>query len=161
MNLIEIGSQAKAARQALELTQGQLARLSGLSRTTINHLENGVLKDLGSAKLIALLALLGMRLDALPRSETRGGKALEIAARSAGTSYGQAMSALALKKIFGSGVAPPEFRPHIATLLDEAPLPLVIRAIREASVDSGMPMQQVMGHVADLARQLQVQREVW
>ena len=50
MNLREIGLHVANRRPALGLTQERLAKLGNLSRSTILHLENGTLKDLGAAK---------------------------------------------------------------------------------------------------------------
>jgi transcriptional regulator with XRE-family HTH domain len=68
MNLADIGQLVQTRRDALGLSQARLARLAGLSRATINQLENGNLVDLGAAKLMALLDLLGMDLAAQPRA---------------------------------------------------------------------------------------------
>jgi transcriptional regulator with XRE-family HTH domain len=64
MNLADIGQFVHARRTALGLSQAQLAAMSGLSRATVNQLEGGSLVELGAAKLIALLDLVGLRLDA-------------------------------------------------------------------------------------------------
>lgn len=68
MNLADIGQLVQARREALGLSQARLAQLAGLSRATINQLENGSLVDLGAAKLLALLNLLGLDLAAQPRA---------------------------------------------------------------------------------------------
>ena len=60
MNLNSIGQIVQRRRQALGLSQARLAKLSGLSRATINQLETGTLVDLGASKLIVLLDLLGI-----------------------------------------------------------------------------------------------------
>lgn len=52
MQLYEIGQAVAKRRTELDLTQAQLARLAGLSRLTVNQLENGKLTDLGVNKLI-------------------------------------------------------------------------------------------------------------
>lgn len=67
MNLADIGRLVHARRTALGLSQARLAALSGLSRATINQLETGALVDLGAAKLIALMDLVGINLDAIAR----------------------------------------------------------------------------------------------
>jgi transcriptional regulator with XRE-family HTH domain len=64
MNLADIGQLVHERRQALGLSQARLALMSGLSRATINQLETGSLVDLGAAKLIALLDLVGLNLAA-------------------------------------------------------------------------------------------------
>lgn len=51
----KIGQLVQTRREALGLSQARLALLAGLSRATINPLENGSLVDLGAAKLLALI----------------------------------------------------------------------------------------------------------
>jgi len=67
MNLAFIGQLVQRRRRALGLSQARLAKLSGLSRATIHQLETGTIMDLGAAKLMLLLDLLGMKLDASER----------------------------------------------------------------------------------------------
>lgn len=62
MDLIEIGSLVKEARKTRSLTQAELARQSGMSRTTLNALENGQLSELGVGRLIRLLNVIGLEL---------------------------------------------------------------------------------------------------
>lgn len=81
MNLAEIGQLVHVRRQALGLSQARLAMLSGLSRATINQLETGSLVDLGASKLIALLDLVGINLDAGRRPGHTD--ALQLASQSA------------------------------------------------------------------------------
>lgn len=51
MELREIGTKVQARRLEVGLLQEHVAKLSGLSRVTINQLENGTLKDLGFSRL--------------------------------------------------------------------------------------------------------------
>jgi transcriptional regulator with XRE-family HTH domain len=67
MKLADIGQLVHERRQALGLSQARLALMSGLSRATINQLETGSLVDLGAAKLISLLDLVGLNMDARTR----------------------------------------------------------------------------------------------
>ena len=66
-NILNIFSQRiREQRRSLGLTQEQLAKLSDLSRTTINQMKNGTLVDLGYAKLSNLLSVIGLDLQAQP-----------------------------------------------------------------------------------------------
>ena len=85
MNLADIGQLVHARRTALGLSQARLAAMSGLSRATINQLETGSLVDLGATKLIALLDLVGINLDAGERKGDQG--ALRSISLSASVSY--------------------------------------------------------------------------
>lgn len=53
MNLGDIGATIREKRREIGLGQEQLAKLSDLSRVTINQLENGALDDLGYTKLMS------------------------------------------------------------------------------------------------------------
>lgn len=63
MNLLDLGVLTRNRRTELGLSQAQLANMSGLSRTTINLLENGSLNDLGMAKAADLMNVLGIEMQ--------------------------------------------------------------------------------------------------
>ncbi|MFZ6767750.1 helix-turn-helix transcriptional regulator [Undibacterium sp. Di26W] len=159
MKLHEIGAQVKEKRIELGLTQAQVAKLAGLSRTTINQLESGVLPDLGYSKLLNLLAILGLDMDAKPSKGIS--KALEIAARTASTSYSMMLSSSTLENILAAGIAPVEYHPHLMTLLEETPLPIVVKAIQEASMATHTSTRTIMRNVSKFARDLHIYRKVW
>ena len=60
--LTAIGGSIAERRKALKLTQTELARQSGVSRATLDALENGRTGELGFSKLTRLLAALGLEL---------------------------------------------------------------------------------------------------
>ena len=161
MRLAEIGSHIRTQRLALDLTQEQVAKLADLSRTTINQLENGTLKDLGYSKLMNLLGILGLDLNAQPSKGLRHG--LVVAARTASTSYRDVLTPEVLARILQTGELPKQFHPHLMVLLDETPLPVVVKAIKEASdaSSSSATPKQVMQHMAKWAKQLHAHRSVW
>ncbi len=159
MQLREVGMHVHEKRKEFGISQAQLAKLAGLSRTTINQLETGVLEDLGYTKLNHVMGLLGMSFDASDR--VKKSPALTTAARAASTSYTKLLNAATLKHILQSGVVPEDFKPHVMTLLDETPVPLVLSAIREASVETNTPAKTVMKHVAAMAKSLHAHRAVW
>ena len=55
MNLAQIGGEIHNKRIQAGLLQAQVAKFAGLSRVTINKLENGTLTDLGYTKLKAAM----------------------------------------------------------------------------------------------------------
>jgi transcriptional regulator with XRE-family HTH domain len=61
-NLVAIGSLIASRRQTLRLTQSELARKSGVSRATLDALENGRSAELGYSKVANILAALGLEL---------------------------------------------------------------------------------------------------
>jgi transcriptional regulator with XRE-family HTH domain len=159
MQLREVGMHVHDKRKELGLSQAQLAKLAGLSRTTVNQLENGALEDLGYTKLNQLLSILGVSLDAKTRLKKL--PALEVAAQTASTSYKKILTSEVLMNILKSGVVPDDFKPHVMTLLDETPLQLVVSAIHEASIETNTPAKTVMKHVSAMAKALHTHRTVW
>lgn len=159
MDLHDLGLQVRARREALGLSQQRLARLAGLSRATINQLETGALKDLGVAKLAALVELLGMRLEASAQPPQRRG--LLMASRTASVSYRTPLQAGQLAQALATGELPAAWVPHVATLLDEAPLPLLVSAVEEAAERSKVPPRRIWSHLERWAQQMRSPRRAW
>ena len=159
MNLANIGRLVHARRQALGLSQARLATMSGLSRATINQLETGSLVDLGAAKLIALLDLVGINLDA----GTRKGHAhaLQSISQSASVSYRTLLDPNVLAAALVNGELPKGITPHVATLLDEAPLSLIVAAVEDVAMKSSMSPKLLWKHLFHWARELHSPRGVW
>lgn len=159
MNLASIGQLVKQRRQILGLSQARLARLSGLSRATINQLETGTIVDLGAAKLIALLDLLGLTLDAAERPQRDN--ALALASRTASVSYKDVLTPEALTTALVGGQLPASITAQVATLLDEAPLPLIVGAVDEVARHTHCPAKTLWKHLVQWAHDLQSPRAVW
>ena len=159
MNLADIGLLVQARREALGLSQARLAQMGGLSRATINQLENGSLVDLGAAKLIALLNLLGIDLDAQTRAPHV--KALALLSQTASVSYKTALLPEALARALVDGALPPALVPQVATLLDEAPLPLIVAGVQEVAERTHTPPKTLWKHLTAWARELQSPRAAW
>jgi len=60
--LFEIGRQIQLARKSRKITQAELAKALGMSRTTIGQIERGTVQDIGVRKLIRLLEYLGLEM---------------------------------------------------------------------------------------------------
>lgn len=159
MNLADIGQLVQARREALGLTQARLARLAGLSRATINQLENGTLVDLGTAKLLVLLDLLGLDLAAQPRTPRR--RALALLSQTASVSYRHSLEPRALADALATGELPATLIPQVATLLDEAPLPLIVAGVAEAAERTRTPPKTLWKHLATWADELRSPRAAW
>jgi transcriptional regulator with XRE-family HTH domain len=159
MNLVSIGQLVKQRRQILGLSQARLARMSGLSRATINQLETGTIVDLGAAKLIAMLDLLGLTLDAAERPQRDN--ALALASRTASVSYKEVLTPEALTDALVGGQLPASITAHVATLLDEAPLPLIVGAVDEVARHTHCPAKTLWKHLLQWAHELQSPRTVW
>ena len=165
MNLKDLAPLVLSRREALGLSQARLARLCGLSRATVNQLENGSLVDLGAAKLLALLNLLGIEWSASLRParaarEAQGG-ALALLAQTASVSYRHALAPAALSQAIVSGSLPEAITPQVATLLDEAPLPLILAAVEQVAKQTHTPPKTLWKHLTQWAQALQSPRAAW
>ncbi len=159
MHIRELGPIISARREAIGLTQQQLADFSSLSRATISELERGSIVELGITKLDEIFSVLGLSLNAGEQKLRKNG--LRMAAVTASVSYKEPMSAAMLKKAMVSGTYPPGLLPHIATLLDEAPLPVLVLAVKEAAEQSGVAPKQIWRHLKHWAEDLKSPRPVW
>lgn len=160
MKLSEMGRRVRERREALGLSQERLAKLSGLSRATVNQLENGTLVELGVTRLMALLDLMGLELSAGVRS-TRPQRGLRMASRTASVSYRKTLQPDALAHALASGELPSDLRPHLATLLDEAPLPIIVSAVEEAALQEQVPPKLMWRHLYRWAQSLHSPRTAW
>lgn len=61
-DLISIGESIARRRKTLKLSQTELSRKAGVSRATLDALENGRAGELGFSKVTKLLAALGLEL---------------------------------------------------------------------------------------------------
>jgi len=71
LGLVSIGSQIAERRKTLKLSQAELARQAGISRATLDALENGRAGELGFSKVARLLAALGLELTLQTASSRR------------------------------------------------------------------------------------------
>ena len=62
LDLTSIGQQIAESRKKLRLSQAALARKAGISRATVEALENARAGELGFSKLTKMLAALGLEL---------------------------------------------------------------------------------------------------
>ena len=159
MNLADIGLIVRTRREALGLSQARLARLSGLSRATINQLENGSLVDLGTHRLLGLLHLLGMDLTA--QTHTPRTQALALLSQTASVSYKTALMPDALAQALVSGELPDALLPQVSTLIDEAPLPLIVSGLEEVAQRTHTPPTTLWKNLTAWAQALQSPRTAW
>jgi transcriptional regulator with XRE-family HTH domain len=71
LDLSSLGSQIAERRKSLKLSQTELSRKAGLSRATLDALENGRTGELGYSKVTKLLAALGLELTLQTASSQR------------------------------------------------------------------------------------------
>ena len=156
MRLQELGYEIRKARLARDLTQAQLAEASGLSRTTLNQLENGVFPDLGVKKVQAILDQLGLDLSVEQAQRTRRPDFIGMACTTSSVSYKEVLTPDELVHALLSGKVPRNRRPHLRTLLEEAPRPLLEGLVQE--VGKWAKRGKVAGNVARIAGELGVSR---
>jgi transcriptional regulator with XRE-family HTH domain len=71
LDLMSIGTEIAGRRKTLKLSQTALARNAGISRATLDALENGRAGELGFSKLTRLLSALGLELKLQTASSQR------------------------------------------------------------------------------------------
>lgn len=120
MRVQELGYAIRQARTRRGMTQARLARASGISRVTLNQLENGLFPDLGIRKVQALLKNLGLELAIADSAARRNPDFVGMASTSASVSFRKTLSDEELIRILLTGKVPPDKRPHMRALLDEA-----------------------------------------
>jgi transcriptional regulator with XRE-family HTH domain len=159
LNLAEIGAIVHARRNALGISQVRLAHLSGLSRQTISGLESGALQDLGFNRVTQVLNVLGLD-SAAPSPRPRGGKnGLWMAAKTASVSYKHELDADTLAHTLVQGEVPRLYVAHIAHLLDEAPIPMLVMAVEDAAQHGHVAPRRIWRNIARLAKDLGLSRQ--
>ena len=68
MHLPDLGPILQQARKSAGLSQQQLAAPLGMSRATISAIESGRCEEIGFAKLVTLLEMVGLDVTVGPRS---------------------------------------------------------------------------------------------
>lgn len=133
MRIQELGNEVRKARLARNLTQAQLAAEAGLSRQTLNLLENGLVKDLGVRKVFALLEKLGIGLTLEHGRRPRRPDFVRMACITANVSLKSALTEDELVRALVTGKMPSNREAHLRALLDEAPAALLNGLAAEAA----------------------------
>jgi transcriptional regulator with XRE-family HTH domain len=71
IGLNDLGSEITTARKGARLTQVELAERAGVSRATIDLLENGRAREIGYSKLARILFVVGLELRLQPITQER------------------------------------------------------------------------------------------
>jgi transcriptional regulator with XRE-family HTH domain len=154
MHLVEIGYRLRQARQSLGLTQAHVAAASGVSRVTLVDLENGLVKDLGIAKMLAIAQAVGMRLEVTPAARRPVRDPVALATKAANTGFRTPMTETELVRAFLTGKASAKARPHLRRLLEDSP-PEMIRGLLDEMAGWSKP-GRLARSVERLARELDV-----
>jgi HTH-type transcriptional regulator / antitoxin HipB len=122
----ELGKAVRQTRMQRGLTQAQLAAAAGLSRNTLNRLENGLFPDLGINKAAAILEKLGMEMTFKPAAlKSKKPDFVGMASASASVSFKKALAPEELVHALLSGRPTPGKEAHFIVLLEEAPASLL------------------------------------
>lgn len=166
--LHEIGDAVRTRRTEMGLTQEALARISGLSRSTINAVEARSIANLSISKAEGLLESLGLAMN-VSTSIARGPAnklppprtALQRAAATASVSYKPELTARQLSTSLLHEKIPFNLRPHVRALLDEAPVSLLAKVVQELAMKNGIQPAKLWANMRSLAKALQCYRGIW
>jgi len=64
--LFEIGEQIKKERKRRKISQDEIAKELGMSRSTISQIESGIVQEIGVRRLIRVLDYLGLEIRVRP-----------------------------------------------------------------------------------------------
>ncbi|REE93303.1 helix-turn-helix transcriptional regulator [Cupriavidus plantarum] len=166
MHPATIGTAIHTKRQALGLTQQQLADMAGISRQSLNGIElgnvNATLATIGQ-----LFDVLGLALDVsdpelVRQAKGRPTRALWMAAKGANVSYSGELTAEELERALATGTVSDQFRPQVAQVLNEAPLQLVAKTVAEVAANQHRKPAEIWKNLRTLARTLMATRGgVW
>lgn len=162
----ELAKAVRARRTDIGLTQSALAKLSGLSRATVNQLESGLINDLSLSRTERLLSSIGLSMQVAGSGQRnpktmRKTPALDLASQTASVSYRTPLSTRQLKQSLMTGHVPLEFQPHMHALLDEASVPLLAAVVEQVYEESSVEHQVTWTRMRCLAVDLKSKRELW
>lgn len=161
--IVELGNSIRVRRTDMCLTQATLARLSGLSRATVNQVENGTVLDLSLERASRLLSAIGLSVVMTsPRAKAQTkSSALSIAARTASVSYTRSIDAEQIREAMITAIVLQEFKPHVATLLDEAPMSVLAAAVEQVHVENEIERTTVWRNLKAIATSFKSDRGIW
>jgi transcriptional regulator with XRE-family HTH domain len=131
MKVEQIGYEIKRFRLARGLTQAQLAATAHVSRTTLNQLENGLVKDLGIRKVQAILEPLGLVLATQSPPKQQQPDFLSLASTTASVSFKTSLTDHELLRALLTGQVPADRRPHFLALFEEAKFAVMHGVVRQ------------------------------
>lgn len=157
---MELGATIRSAREASGISQGQLARMAGISRATLNYAEQGR-SAVGADALLRIFSPLGLGI--VPRA-TQGraiDSAVHMLASSASVSFAKPIPSSEVERAFVTGQFDDRWLPHIAAIVDEASDSLLLRAIREVATAHAMPPSTLWRHLKSIASALASPNPRW
>lgn len=160
MLIAQLGSHIRQARKARGLTQAALARGAGISRETLVKLESGLARDLGVAKILRLLGIVGLEILVVDAPMKAGTDYVALAASAASTGFRERLAEDELVRALLSGVPTAGRRPHLRRLLEDSPAQLVRGLVKQ--VAAWAKPGRVEKNLAALAKKLDLRpRPEW
>lgn len=162
MELSQVGPLVRAQRKACGLSQKDVARLAGLSRATINYLENDPAMDLGAAKLLVVLRILGITVTARPARPDDDARLLEDALGLAGGERtGGAITSGVLVEAIVTGRPPLDHAAALTEVLTATDPAVIVGAVRLATATGEVSAKQAWRHLRALASSLDISGPSW
>ncbi len=154
-----MGNVVRQARRAAGLSQKELARLAGISRATLNYLENEPDSDMGAIKLLHVLDVLGVRL--VLEQPASSADAAAVAAAIGALPRAERIPVPVLVESLITGRQPIGHEAALARFLDQAPMAAVVAAVRLAAAHDGMAPKAAWKHAVLLAAAAGCTRTEW
>jgi transcriptional regulator with XRE-family HTH domain len=164
---LELSHAVKTRRSDMGLTQTALSALSGLSRATVNQVENGTINDLSLTRTARLLGVLGLTLSVTPArpKSSVGGRPktspLILAARTASVSYRDSLIPEMLEHVLLSGEVPSSFVPHVNALLEDASISLLAAVVEQLHEKTGVQHSKLWSTLRSIAQRFGCRRDIW
>ena len=134
-----------------------LAARTGIFRETLNLLENGLVHELGTRKVLKVLDTLGLEIEVRDKSPRRP-DFVRMACTTASVSLRSALTEEELIHALASGKVPAKRAAHLRTLLDEAPPSLLNGLAVEAA--RWISTAKLEKNLARLAAKVEASRKV-
>jgi hypothetical protein len=80
---------------------------------------------------------------------------------SANVSYKGKLTEAQLARTFATGKIPAGYEPQVSVILDELPVPVVVKAVEEAARSSGVAPKKIWKNLATWSKDLRLYRRVW
>lgn len=159
MDLAGVGEVVRSARRAAGLSQKDLARLAGISRATLNYLENEPDTDMGAIKLLAVLDVLGITLTLAGPATGPDEEAVDAVLKT--LPKRDRLSRAEVVEALVTGRPPVGQETALAKALDHLPIPVVVAAVRLAAGQGEVDAKGAWKHACELARKGGSSRQVW
>jgi len=161
-----IGSAVRIRRSDMGLTRDRVADLCGLPPNMMEQLEAGSIDELDWAHAVRLLSVLGLSVQVSnPRSTRRQWEsavpALEIAARSASTSYTENLGPEDLRMALLTTKYPKNLMPYVRAFLDEASIGQIADVVEQLHHENGIARVDLWQQMRDMAKAVHAVREIW